>query len=141
MAYIDRAEAWSIYEPLLRQGVEPFLSLYRSAETNAEPFRQIALYGAAHREAAKSLPEVSPKLFFARILNAKAAAQFDDVFTAASSIPQKILSAKSRSTIFIQCNSDVDGTVYSVISKALSAICLYPTPAFFTGRMSRLCSN
>jgi hypothetical protein len=121
MAYIDRAEAWNIYEPVLRQGVEPFLSLYQAAETNPEPFRQISLYSAAQKEALKSLPEVSPKLFFARILDPKAAAPFDGFFTGASSIPQKILSAKSRSTIFIQCNSDVDGMVYSVISKVLSA--------------------
>jgi hypothetical protein len=121
MAYIDRAEAWKIYEPILRQGVEAFISLYHAAETESEPFRQISLYSAAHREALKSLPEVSPKLTFARVLNPKAAEQFDAVFTNAASVPQKILSAKSRSTIFIRCNSDVDGIVYSVISKALSA--------------------
>jgi hypothetical protein len=121
MAYIDRAEAWSIYEPVLRQGVEAFISLYQAAETDQEPFRQISLYSAAHREALKSLPEVSPKLSFARTLDPQAAKQFDDVFTNAASVPQKIRSAKSRSTIFIQCSSDVDGTVYSTVSKALSA--------------------
>jgi hypothetical protein len=121
MAYIDRAEAWKLYEPVLRQGVDPFISLYQAAETDPEPFRQISLYSAAQKEALRSLPEVLPALSFARIINPGAAEQYDAVFTGAASVPQKILSAKSRSTIFIQCNSDVDGTVYSAVSKALSA--------------------
>jgi hypothetical protein len=121
MAYIDRAEAWGIYEPVLRQGVGAFTSLYKAAEAEPEPFKQISLYGAAHREALKSLPEQSSKLSFARVLDPRATEEFDAVFANAASVPQKILSAKSRSTIFIQCSSDVDGTVYSAVSRSLSA--------------------
>jgi hypothetical protein len=69
MAYINRAEAWSIYVPGLRQGIEAFISLYQAGEAEPEPFKQIALYSAAHKEALKSLPEVLRELSFARILN------------------------------------------------------------------------
>jgi hypothetical protein len=58
MAYIDRTQAWSIYVPGLRQGIEVFASLYQAGEAEPEPFKQIALYSAAHKEALKSLPEV-----------------------------------------------------------------------------------
>jgi hypothetical protein len=117
MAYIDRAEAWNIYEPLLRQSVDTFRNLYRAAEEDTEPFRQITRYGAA----LKSSRDIGREILFARILDPVAAEQFGDILTAAASIPQKIQSAKSRSTIFIQCSSDNDGTVQSAVSKILSA--------------------
>jgi hypothetical protein len=121
LAYIDRAEAWTIYEPVLRQEAEPFLSLYRTAEAESESVRQISLYGAAHKAALEFVPDFSRELSFARILKPKAAEQFDGVITAAASVPQKISGARSRSTIFIQCNSDSDGMIYTAVSKALSA--------------------
>jgi hypothetical protein len=121
LAYIDRNEAWNIYEPVLRQGAESFLSLYRAAEAESESFRQVFLYGAAHRAALEFVSDFSRELSFARILNPAAAEQFDGVLTAAASIPQKMSSAKSRSTIFIQCTGDSDGMIYTAVSKALGA--------------------
>jgi hypothetical protein len=105
----------------LRQRAESFLSLYRAAEAESESFRQVSLYGAAHKAALEFIPAFSRELSFARILNPVVAEQFGGVLTAAASIPQKIESSKSRSTIFIQCTGDSDGMVYSAVSKALGA--------------------
>jgi hypothetical protein len=114
VAYIDRNEAWSIYEPQVRQKADTFRSLHQAAATNGEPMKQAFLYSSAQRLSG----ELLTLLEFAEILHPAQAAWFDDVRDALAEIPVKIEQVKSRSSIYIDCPVDFDATVSTALANS-----------------------
>jgi hypothetical protein len=118
LAYIDRAEAWAIYEPALRQKAQTFRNLYRAAEADGEPIKQFYLYQAARG----SMPELERLLGFARVLHPRKAAAFSDVSEAAAALAQKTAAARTGTRIYIDCPADSEAAVYSALARAFGGL-------------------
>ncbi|GHV77404.1 hypothetical protein AGMMS49942_22250 [Spirochaetia bacterium] len=88
VAYIDRDEAWTIYEPRLTQKTAPFMTAFRRAETEEDPLRQFVSFSALQD------PELLTMLDFAQVLHPRKAQAFDDVRSAYSECRNKAEAAK-----------------------------------------------
>jgi hypothetical protein len=117
LAYIDREEAWAIYEPRIRQKTEPFSTLFASAEADADPFSRFYRYSAA-RELAGG---IGPLLDFAQILNPQKAAAFAEVRAALPQVALNVDAAKSNALIFIHCSNDADTLLFTALANAFSS--------------------
>jgi hypothetical protein len=114
MAYIDRIEAWTIYEPELRRKADTFNAMYKEAERQDEPFKKILFYLNADDLLIKE--ELLENIAFANILYPPGAAFFDDVRICLSEIPSRIESLKSSLVLYIDCETDFDNNIYTAIS-------------------------
>jgi len=119
VAYIDRAEAWEIFEPNLRQKTDAFSALYNEAEKQKEPFTKILLYIEASGLAVKE--ELQQQLYFADALNPLGASFFGDIRAMLSEIPAKIEKNKTNAAIYVECENDYDGSVYSAVASTFSS--------------------
>ncbi|MDR1129035.1 MAG: hypothetical protein LBL20_06965 [Treponema sp.] len=118
LAYIDRAEAWAIYEPALRQKADAFRSLYRAAEADAESIKQFYLYQAARAIA----PELEQMLGFASVLYPGRAAAFHGVRDTIAELPQKTDSARTNADIYIDCPADQERTLYAALARVFGGL-------------------
>jgi hypothetical protein len=118
VAYIDRAEAWTVYEPQAKKAADSLLALYNAAETEAEPFtRSLRFTAAASYAESAAFTAVRS---FAQVLNpAKAQAFFWEADAVLSSIPEAIYSARQSATVYIDCPVDLDGVIYQAAVSAL----------------------
>jgi hypothetical protein len=114
VAYINRANAWEIFEPNLRQKTNAFNAMVDKAENQHEPFRKILLYIAASELAQKE--ELLSSFYFADVLYPLGASFFDDTRTLLSELPAKIQDKKTSSTIYVECEGDFDGSVYTAVT-------------------------
>jgi len=118
VAYIDRDEAWRLYEPKLRSQTGPFMAVYEQAERSGDPVTQYYRYAAA---ADLVLPEFTTSLDFAQILHPQRAATFAPVRTAIAGAAAKSAAAKSNAAFyFVPCSGDTDGAVTQALSRAFS---------------------
>jgi hypothetical protein len=114
LAYIDRAEAWSLYEPGLRQKAEPFESAYRAAEAAGEALKQLYLYTRCRGPAV----ELPPLLEFAQILYPSGAARYAGLRQAVADLPQRIDASRSGTRIYIDCPMDFEGALSGSLARA-----------------------
>jgi hypothetical protein len=117
VAYIDRAEAWTVFEPRLVSKTAPFMALFQAAESDSEPMRRFFWY----RAAASGVGETLAYLDFAQTLHPARAAAFSPAREAIAALPQKTSRARFDASVFIDCPVDRDGIVLAALTKALSA--------------------
>ncbi|MDR2211168.1 MAG: hypothetical protein LBO65_06890 [Spirochaetaceae bacterium] len=120
VAYIDRGEAWAVYEPEAAKVRDRLLSLFAAAEAESEPFPRSLRFGAAagYGESA----EFNAIRGFAQVLYpAKAQVLFDEADGIRSVLPERIDSARRNATVFIDCPADLDGLIYQAAAAALGA--------------------
>jgi hypothetical protein len=118
VAFIDRDEAWTIYEPQVRQRADAFAKLFEAAENDGEPFRQLFQYQKAQVYAEQ---ELDSYFRFAEMLNPVRARSFSDVSDLISAIPQRIEQSHANASIFVDCPVDFDGMTATAVTQALSA--------------------
>jgi hypothetical protein len=118
VAYIDRDEAWTIYEPQVRQRADAFTKLYEAAETDEEPFRQFFQYPKAQAYAEQ---ELDSYLNFAQILHPRNAQRYDEIRSFIASIPQRIERSRANAGIIVDCPVDLDGITAAALTAAISA--------------------
>jgi hypothetical protein len=114
LAYIDRAEAWALYEPGLRQKAGLFESAYRAAEAESEALKGLYLYSRCRSLGA----ELSPLLDFAQILYPKEAARYSGLRRAIANLPQKIDAARGGTRIYLDCPVDFEGALSGSLGRA-----------------------
>jgi hypothetical protein len=114
VAYINRIEAWTIYEPELRRKADTFNTMYKEAERQDEHFMKILFYSNANDLSIKE--ELLENLAFANILYPPGASFFDDTLICLSKIPSRIEGLKPLITLYIDCETDFDNSIYTVIS-------------------------
>jgi hypothetical protein len=120
VAYIERDEAWTVYEPRARREADKFLQLYHAARQAPETFRQYGIYGAALSLFDK---DVAPVVFFAETLHpAKAASSFRDVEEALTAIPAAMEEVRARSYIYIKCDRDYEERILAAAEKCFSVL-------------------
>lgn len=118
VAYIDRAEAWAIYEPRFQKQAETLRGLYQAAETESDPFKKALLWGVTDRFAQGA--DFHAAYSFGQILNL---AKMNAVFSAArsniASLPQKIDNARRNAGVYIDCPVDFESLIVNAFSRAL----------------------
>jgi hypothetical protein len=119
VAYIDRDEAWTIYEPGLRQKCETFTKLFDLAENEPEPLKQTILYAISLEQARKN--DVERSLGFAEILYPQKATIYSDVRRNLSNLPSVMTSSASVSSLYIECDNDFEGMVTSAATRVFSS--------------------
>jgi hypothetical protein len=117
LGYINREEAWNIYEPRVRQKADTLRGVCKEAETNTEPLKKIILYSSAQVTGA----EILRLLEFARLLDWENARTFDDVQDIVAGLSAKTEALKSGIRVYINSPAGVDSLVSSAIAKAFSS--------------------
>jgi hypothetical protein len=118
VAYIDRNEAWTLFEPRLAAKTAPFMALFGAAEADAEPLRRFFRYRAALDSDPAPL---TAYLTFAGVLNPERAAAFRPVREAVAALPQRLNQAKFEASLFVDCPVDLDGMTATALTAVLSA--------------------
>jgi hypothetical protein len=119
-AYIDRDEAWTLYEPRVKQVVTTFMALYNAAEAEIDYFTRVLRFGAAAPYGLNVDYDIMRN--FAQILHpSKAQAAFAASDAARAALPEKITTARRQATVFIDCPRDYGGLLYNAAVSALSA--------------------
>jgi hypothetical protein len=113
-AYINREEAWGIFEPRIQQTADSFISAYSAAGEEKEALKQVFMYGAALGAAEAFIADLN----FAYALNPSKTGQFDDTRSSLSQINVLMDRAKSESPVFIDCQ---DPSLKTALSNALSS--------------------
>jgi hypothetical protein len=112
VAYLDREEAWTAYEPQARRPAEALLLLYEAAGAEAEPFVQALRYSAARQYAGGA--EFGAVRGFAQALNpARAASLYRDADAALAALPERIAGARQNAGVYVECPADADGMIYN----------------------------
>ncbi|GHV73571.1 hypothetical protein AGMMS49940_08730 [Spirochaetia bacterium] len=120
VAYIDRDEAWSIYEPQVRQKADTFQNLFQAAADasgTGEPLRQFFMYSGA----LTVFRELEPMLEFGEIINPVKAGVYRTIRASAAELPLLLDRVTEKAAVFIQCNSDPYNNVYAALSGILSS--------------------
>jgi hypothetical protein len=120
LAFIDRGEAWAVYEPRLRDATGAFWSVYQAAEKEQDPLKQYILYTAAARERDKA-GNAPDMLEFAQILNPGKARAWQSLRDALPQAAVRAASAKDAVTISISCPEDYNALIYTALSNAINA--------------------
>jgi hypothetical protein len=113
-AYINREEAWAIFEPRIQQTAGSFMSAYSAAGEEQEALKQVFMYGAALGAAEVFIRDLN----FAQALNPSKTGQFDDTRAALAQINVLMDRSKSESPVFIDCQ---DPTLKTALSNAFSS--------------------
>ncbi|MDR2143973.1 MAG: hypothetical protein LBP29_06360 [Treponema sp.] len=120
VAFIDREEAWTVYDPEAAKVRDRLLALSSAAEAESEPFTRALRFGAAagYGESA----EFNAVRGFAQALYpAKAQTLFAEADRIRSTLPERIDSARRSATVFIDCPTDLDTLIYRAMAAALGA--------------------
>ena len=120
VAYIDRDEAWTVYEPRFRRQADAFQALYQAAEDEDVRFRKVLRFGAAAaytRGGDFIAAEAFGQILHPRKMNAS----FGGIRAAIAAIPQKTDDAKRNAGVFIDCPGDFESLVTNAFSRALGA--------------------
>jgi uncharacterized lipoprotein YajG len=120
VAWLDRAEAWTLYEPRFKQQAASFQALYNAAETESDPFKK-ALRWRAAEQYAHSAGFGAADTFGQILYPAKMNAVFSGVRSDVASIPQKIDTARRNAAVFIDCPVDFESLIVNAFSRALTA--------------------
>jgi hypothetical protein len=118
VVYIDRDEAWAIFEPRLSSRTAPFMALYQAAEADTESLRRFFRYKAAGDFDTAAL---TAYLDFARTLNPGRAAEFAPVREALAAFLSRMNQARFDASVYIDCPADMDGLTAAALTGALSA--------------------
>jgi hypothetical protein len=100
VAYIDRAEAWQVYEPRFMRQADSFINLFNAAENESDTFKKVVRYEAA-RQYTRTSDFENAALFGQILYPAKMNAEFAAVRTHLANLPQKIDGAKRNAAVFI----------------------------------------
>jgi hypothetical protein len=120
VAYIDRAEAWQVYEPRFKRQAGSFQHLFDAAETEVDPVKKAFRYVTAPQYA--RTPEFENAALFGQLLwPPRMNAEFGLVREAQAGIPQKLDNAKRNAGIYIACPEDFEALVYTAFSECFAA--------------------
>ena len=118
VAYLDRSEAWALFEPRLASNTAPYMAVFEAEEDDPEPLRRLFRYKSAENfDAAAMLVYLD----FAQTLHPARAAAFAPVRAAIAALPQRINQAKFEASVYVDCPVDMDGSVTAALTGALSA--------------------
>jgi hypothetical protein len=118
LVYIDREEAWRIYEPRLRSAAAAFLEAFGAADT-AGPLSQYRNYRAAARLGGEA-GGVKDALAYAQVLHPGKAGvgDYKKAQDALAALPVRIQAALDGAILTVECEGDFENIVTSAIIEA-----------------------
>jgi hypothetical protein len=120
-AYIDRDEAWAVFEPRFRREAEAFEALYEAAENEVEPFKKVLRFYAADNY--RYSREFENTSFFGQILSPdRMNTGFAETRTHIAAIPQKLDNAKRKAIVYINCPSDFENILNNAFASKFTAL-------------------
>ncbi|MDR2782790.1 MAG: hypothetical protein LBB48_02920 [Treponema sp.] len=120
VAYLDRAEAWAVFEPRFREQADAFRALYRAAETETDPFRKALRWNAAARYAGNG--EFNAAAALGQILSpARMNAAFSAVRGELAALPQKTDEARRNAGVYLDCPTDFESIIANAFSRVFAA--------------------
>lgn len=119
-AYIDRNEAWQIYEPKLESAVKPFEKLYQYAESQNENILKITGFSKALENANQN--ELEKKLDFAVILYPDSYDLYETTRNHLSEIEPLVKKICKRTFVNVVCENDFEGRVQKGTEEIFSKI-------------------
>lgn len=117
-AYIDREEAWRIYEPKIEDSVQSFEQFYSNAISQSDNLSKIIGLSRASKEAKQS--ELIKKLDFAMILNPDRAEKYGG--TRNKIIEAAIRKISKSSSVSVKVSSDYEDRVSKSVKEMFSKI-------------------
>jgi hypothetical protein len=120
VAYIDRDEAWAVYEPRFKRQADAFHALYAAAENEGGRFRRFLRFGAADAYV-RGGDFVEAEAFGQTLHPQKMSDAFDAVRAEIAALPQRIDAAKRNAAVFIDCPGEFETRVANAFSQALKA--------------------
>jgi hypothetical protein len=117
VAYIDREEAWAIFNPKLEQKINSFEQFYFDADNEQDDFQKIISLSRANQFAREN--DLERMLNFANILYPQFVSFNSGIRDLLADIPSRIVRVKTLSTFYIECKNDVGNVLYTSISRAL----------------------
>jgi hypothetical protein len=119
LAYIDRAEAWAVYEPRFKRQADTFLGLVRAAENERDPYKKALNWRAAARFAGQADFEAAAAL--GQMLHpARMNAVFADARARLAALPQKADEARRNASVFIDCPQDFESLIANAFARAFA---------------------
>ncbi|MBQ9239340.1 MAG: hypothetical protein IJ191_08540 [Treponema sp.] len=114
-AYIERKEAWKMYEPYLKTKVETFLGLYTNAKNQSDDFLSVILYSKADQYAQSN--NLADIIMFGHALYPHGALYYNNVLENISLLPADIQRRATACSIVLICHADCDGLVSAAVSE------------------------
>jgi hypothetical protein len=119
-AYINRAEAWAIFEPRVRREVEEFRALWRAAESETAALKSYFNYKRAREHTRRG--DFANTMNFGEVLYPeKMNALTGDIWQNIPRLSAKLNEARSMAQIFIDCPADFESVITTALAKLLSA--------------------
>jgi hypothetical protein len=120
VAFIDREEAWTVYEPEAAKARDGLLALSDAAEAEKEAFLRALRFGAA--SAYGEGADFNAVRGFAQILHpAKARVLFAEADTRRAAFPERVYNARQGAAVFVDCPDDLDGLIATAVTAAFGA--------------------
>jgi hypothetical protein len=117
VAYINREEAWAVYEPRLRSVAASFMTAYEAAGAADDPLSQYSRYRASLRLANEE-NGAADMLAYAQALYPEKAREFAAAQNALAGIPAKIQAVLDWALITVRCDNDFENIVTGAIIEA-----------------------
>lgn len=117
VAYIDRDEAWQIYEPQIEMDAQRFRDLYSMASKETDPLKSALYLVNAKKTAVRS--ELAIKLNFAAILYPASGAAYWDLSEQLGSVDGAVRRAVAKCATYTVCEPD-EATLRGGINSALN---------------------
>ncbi|GHV27338.1 hypothetical protein AGMMS4952_08840 [Spirochaetia bacterium] len=119
VAYLDRAEAWALYEPRFKRQADSFRALYDAADAESDQFRKALRWRAVEQYSQR--PEFESANTFGQILSpARMNAAFAGVRDEIASIPKELDTARRNAAVYIDCPVDFESAIVNAFSRTLS---------------------
>jgi hypothetical protein len=119
VAYIDRNEAWAVYEPRFKRQADAFAALYTAAENESGQLRKFLRFGVAAAYI-RGGDFVEAEAFGQILHPQKMNASFGAIRAEIAALPQKTDDAKRNASVFIDCADDFESLVTNAFSRVLS---------------------
>ncbi|MCR4954552.1 MAG: hypothetical protein K6A43_10825 [Treponema sp.] len=112
--YINRAKAWNQFEPLVRDSMNSFYSVFNLTKNQNDPLEKIKIYKAAQKEG----EEFINRLYKAVILSKERTEKtFGEGRKTYASIPGLIQKEKGRCILYFNVNEDYAGMIRAKINQ------------------------
>ena len=119
-AYIDRAEAWQVFEPKLQAAFQRFTALHEEARRQEDAFRSLLAYGAALSCAEQD--GLSDLILFAHVLFPSGARQYQSAQDVLASVPADMMWFAGSCSVAVECASDCGGVVVSAVAASFARL-------------------
>jgi hypothetical protein len=119
IAYIERDEAWRIFEPRLRREADGFRALWDIAESETAPLKSFFDYKAVQNYIKRD--DWINTVNFAEVLQSeKTKAIMKDALEKQAQLSAKLNTARSMASVYIETNSDSESNITGMLTKLLS---------------------